>query len=105
MKGKVLVVDDDKAMCELIETTLTMKGYSTRWCQNATEANDLLHGHEFDVVLTDIRMPFFAVHQLRRGLERTSSRSATSGRSADSSGTEARTALLRPSLGCSAARM
>ena len=57
MKGKVLVVDDDKAMCELIETTLTMKGYSTRWCQNATEANDLLHGHEFDVVLTDIRMP------------------------------------------------
>jgi two-component system response regulator HydG len=57
MKGKVLVVDDDKAMCELIETTLTMKGYSTSWCQNATEANDLLHGHEFDVVLTDIRMP------------------------------------------------
>ena len=57
MKGKVLVVDDDKAMCELIETTLTMKGYSTSWCQSATEANDLLHGHEFDVVLTDIRMP------------------------------------------------
>ena len=57
MKGKVLVVDDDKAMCELIETTLTMKGYSTSWCQSATEANDLLHDHEFDVVLTDIRMP------------------------------------------------
>ncbi len=57
MKGKVLVVDDDKAMCELIETTLSMKGYSTNWCQSATEANDLLHDHEFDVVLTDIRMP------------------------------------------------
>ena len=57
MKGKVLVVDDDKAMCELIDTTLTMKGYSTTWCQSAKEANALLHENDFDVVLTDVRMP------------------------------------------------
>ncbi len=57
MKGKVLVVDDDKAMCELIDTTLTLKGYSTTWCQSANEANELLHDNEFDVVLTDVRMP------------------------------------------------
>ncbi len=57
MKGKVLVVDDDKAMCELIDTTLTLKGYSTTWCQSAHEANELLHDNEFDVVLTDVRMP------------------------------------------------
>ena len=57
MKGKVLVVDDDKAMCELIDTTLTLKGYSTTWCQSANEANELLHNNEFDVVLTDVRMP------------------------------------------------
>ncbi len=57
MKGKVLVVDDDKAMCELIDTTLTMKGFTTTWCQSANEANELLHDDEFDVVLTDVRMP------------------------------------------------
>ena len=57
MKGKVLVVDDDKAMCELIDTTLTLKGYSTTWCQSADEANELLHDNDFDVVLTDVRMP------------------------------------------------
>ena len=57
MKGKVLVVDDDRAMCELIDTTLTMKGYSTTWCQSANEANALLHENDFDVVLTDVRMP------------------------------------------------
>lgn len=57
MKGKVLVVDDDKAMCELIDTTLTMKGYATTWCQSADEAYALLHEHDFDVVLTDVRMP------------------------------------------------
>ena len=57
MKGKVLVVDDDKAMCELIDTTLTLKGYSTTWCQSADEANEMLHDNDFDVVLTDVRMP------------------------------------------------
>ena len=57
MKGNVLIVDDDKAMCELIDTTLTMKGYATAWCQSAAEATQLIHNTEFDVVLTDIKMP------------------------------------------------
>ncbi len=57
MKGKVLIVDDDKAMCELIDTTLKMKGYATSWCQSAAEATELLHNNEFDVVLTDVKMP------------------------------------------------
>ena len=57
MKGRVLVVDDDKAMCELIETSLNMKEFVTTWCQSAKEANELLHQKEFDVVLTDVKMP------------------------------------------------
>lgn len=57
MKGQVLIVDDDKAMCELIDTSLTMKGYATVWCQSAAEANELIHNTEFDVVLTDVKMP------------------------------------------------
>ena len=57
LQGKVLVVDDDKAMCELIDTTLTMKGYTTIWCQSANKANELIRDDDFDVVLTDIRMP------------------------------------------------
>ena len=57
MKGNVLIVDDDKAMCELIDTTLTMKGYTTSWCQSAAEATELIHHTEFDVVLTDVKMP------------------------------------------------
>ncbi|MDE0862207.1 MAG: sigma-54 dependent transcriptional regulator [Rubripirellula sp.] len=57
MKGQVLIVDDDKAMCELIDTSLTMKGYATVWCQSAAEASELIHNTEFDVVLTDVKMP------------------------------------------------
>ena len=57
MKGQVLIVDDDKAMCELIDTSLTMKGYATVWCQSAAEACERIHNPEFDVVLTDVKMP------------------------------------------------
>ena len=74
MKGKVLVVDDDKAMCELIDTTLTMKGYSTTWCQSANEANALLHENDFDVVLTDVRMPGTTGLQLCQQVSSTPSR-------------------------------
>ena len=57
MNGKVLVVDDDQAMCELIETTLTMREYETNWCQSAAAAMDLIREQDFDVVLTDVKMP------------------------------------------------
>ncbi|MGI9470686.1 MAG: sigma-54-dependent transcriptional regulator [Rubripirellula sp.] len=57
MNGNVLIVDDDQAMCELIDTTLAMRGYKTTWCQSASAAIELLSENDFDVVLTDVRMP------------------------------------------------
>ena len=56
-EGSVLIVDDDRAMCELIDTALSLRGYDTRWCQSADAAMDLLRDQECDVVLTDVRMP------------------------------------------------
>lgn len=56
-EGSVLIVDDDRAMCELIDTALSLRGYNTRWCQSADAAMDLLRDQECDVVLTDVRMP------------------------------------------------
>jgi DNA-binding NtrC family response regulator len=55
--GLVLIVDDDRAMCELVETTLQMSGYTAEWCQSADAALARLSEREFDVVLTDVRMP------------------------------------------------
>ena len=57
MNGKVLIVDDDQPMCELIDTTLAMRGYDTTWCQSATAAMELIRENDFDVVLTDVKMP------------------------------------------------
>lgn len=56
-EGNVLIVDDDRAMCEMIDTALSLRGYRTRWCQSAGAALDRLKEEECDVVLTDVRMP------------------------------------------------
>lgn len=56
-KASVLIVDDEQAMCELIDTALQMRGYDTTWCQSAEAAMKLLREREFDVLLTDVRMP------------------------------------------------
>jgi two-component system response regulator HydG len=53
----ILIVDDERTMCELIETDLRLRGIQSRWCTSASQAIDMLHQNDFDVVLTDIRMP------------------------------------------------
>ncbi len=54
---RVLVVDDEKAMCELIETDLRLRSIASDWCQSAADAIDAMQQQNFDVVLTDVRMP------------------------------------------------
>lgn len=56
MKAKVLIVDDDTSMCELLADGLVQHGYEARWNANPHEALAQLANHAFDVVLTDINM-------------------------------------------------
>lgn len=53
----VLIVDDEQNMCELIETDLRLRGIKSRWCVSAAQAVDAIREEDFDVVLTDVRMP------------------------------------------------
>lgn len=57
MSGKVLIVDDERSMCELLETDLRLRGFTPTWYTSAAEAWQRLPETEFDVVLTDVRMP------------------------------------------------
>ncbi|MFZ1037986.1 MAG: sigma-54 dependent transcriptional regulator [Smithella sp.] len=57
MKGRILVVDDDQSMCELIEADLNRHGFQISWYTSADEAFRVLQNKEFDVVLTDLQMP------------------------------------------------
>jgi two-component system response regulator HydG len=56
MSAKVLVIDDDRAMCETLEAVLTGHGNSVSWRTRADEAQALLASEDFDVVITDIQL-------------------------------------------------
>jgi two-component system response regulator HydG len=52
----VLVVDDDREMCEVAEAGLTQRGYAVTWCLSADEALALLDREDFWVLLVDVHM-------------------------------------------------
>jgi two-component system response regulator AtoC len=52
----VLVVDDDKHMCELLAEGLDAAKFEVEWTTDSAGAEQLLAKRAFDVVLTDVRM-------------------------------------------------
>lgn len=67
----VMIVDDERNMCELIATDLRLRGVSSKWYTSATDAIEAIHEHNFDVVLTDVRMPGTSGLQLCQQLTQT----------------------------------
>jgi DNA-binding NtrC family response regulator len=53
----ILVVDDDRAMREMLASLFREQGFQVAEAGSADEATKLLEEHDFDVVLSDIRMP------------------------------------------------
>lgn len=56
-KTEVLVVDDERDTCELLELALARQGMQVTTCTTAADALEKLASHDFDVVLTDLTMP------------------------------------------------
>src|SRR5258708_39459476 len=54
---KVLVVDDEPDLLELLELTLSRMGLDTTRAQTVAEAVKLLDTQGFDLCLTDMRLP------------------------------------------------
>jgi DNA-binding NtrC family response regulator len=57
MKGKILIADDDRDMCMMLEDGLTQSGFSVIWKTSADEAFSELGHADYDVLLTDLKMP------------------------------------------------
>jgi len=57
MRGRIIVIDDDQGMCEMIETGLKRKDFDVTWRTSARDADAILGQEEYDVVLTDLQMP------------------------------------------------
>jgi len=56
MNGKVLIVDDDRAMCEMLGERIRWRGMTAAWRTSGQEALALLAEEDFDVVVTDLVM-------------------------------------------------
>jgi two-component system response regulator HydG len=54
---RVFLVDDDDALAETLRIGLTKRGYEVACASSASAAFERLLGEEFDVVVTDVRMP------------------------------------------------
>jgi len=64
VKAKVLVVDDDKFILQLLEEFLTRKGFEPTLATDGNEAERIFSSEEFDVVLSDVMMPHLDGMQL-----------------------------------------
>ncbi|MCC6993181.1 MAG: sigma-54-dependent Fis family transcriptional regulator [Deltaproteobacteria bacterium] len=56
MNGRVLIVDDDPAMCELVEAGLTKRQFQVTSRTRAEDALELAAHQDFDVIVTDLQM-------------------------------------------------
>lgn len=54
---KVLIVDDEKEVCEDLSRQLTRKGYDVLVAHSRTEANFLIKQHHIDIAVLDIMLP------------------------------------------------
>lgn len=55
--GRVLLVDDDRSMCEALAAGLNKRNFDVVWETDATKVMGRLSEDDFDVVVSDLRMP------------------------------------------------
>lgn len=56
MSKRVLIVDDDQSMCQLLERGLSRRGVTATWTTVASEALQRVSNERFDAVVADLNM-------------------------------------------------
>ena len=71
-KEKILVVDDDKNMCDLLRMYLEKEGYAVTMAHNGIDAVNTFNSENPDLVLLDIMLPQLDGWQVCREIRKTS---------------------------------
>jgi len=66
---QVLIVDDEPAICQVLEARLAKEGYSVKSVGDAESAAKLLSRGDIDICLCDIRLPGMDGIELLRGMK------------------------------------
>ncbi len=56
-RARILVIDDERAVRELISDALKIEGHDVHTAENGKEGLDLIGQYRFDLVFCDLRMP------------------------------------------------
>ncbi|HEY7870655.1 MAG TPA: response regulator, partial [Methylomirabilota bacterium] len=56
-RARILVIDDEQAVRDLIADALLIEGHDVHTAANGKEGLDLINQHRFDLVFCDLRMP------------------------------------------------
>lgn len=57
MKSRILIADDEASLREFLEIFLKKEGYEVQRAKNGKEALDLIKKRNFDLVISDLKMP------------------------------------------------
>ena len=72
---QILVVEDEKAISDLIRLNLTKAGYGVTTAYTGMEAADILETENFDLIILDVMLPeldgFELMEYIRQPLEHT----------------------------------
>ncbi len=70
MKGKILVVDDEKGQREILKAILEAEGYDVGTASGGKEALDAIQKTGFDLIITDLKMPGMDGNELMKHILR-----------------------------------
>ena len=65
---KILVVEDDTALNRSVCSFLNQSGYNATGCLNANEAYDALYDNVYDLIISDIMMPYVDGFEFARNI-------------------------------------
>src|SRR3989442_1732133 len=70
-RARILIVDDERSIRELLEIVLKKDGFNVTSVRSAVEALTLLKSSDFDLIISDIKMPDMTGIDLLRQLRET----------------------------------
>src|SRR5437870_367724 len=70
MAHRILVVDDERTLSELLAEVLDRAGYTVKTAGNVRAAKDILNGEKFDLLVLDVMMPGESGFDLLRWLRK-----------------------------------
>ena len=68
MRKKILIIDDDEAICDEISSSLEDEGYDVSISNDGLEGNTMASSGKFDVLLLDLYLPSLSGLEILKGL-------------------------------------